>query len=157
MDGEQIELVDYLEELEKLERLKQRFPIPELDKKYLTEERWTDTWHYTEIEKPEKPGVYYCIQYSEKYDSYIYTYMAWAYGYWWQYAGWGDNWLFVNGERRKYMLPFAWVVAPDLYYQTDKHFQFLCEHFVKREDWEHEKKMMEIREENAKWREAAGL
>lgn len=141
-DG-QINIYDWLkDEKPTKEKLDAKYEIPRDHQK---EEGWTDDWHYTELETPKEHGIYYCIHYGLNSDFYNYTYMAWAYDHWWAYAGYGDKWLIVN-ERRKWLHPFAWVTVPDLYYRTDKHHQFLCEHFVTKEDWKYEQLMMELRE-----------
>jgi hypothetical protein len=124
-----------------------KYDIP---RKYQQEEGWTDDWHYTELELPKENGIYYCIHYGLNSDFYNYTYMAWAYGHWWAYAGYGEKWLLVRGDRHKWMEPFAWVTVPDLYYRTDEHHQFLCEHFVTKEAWEYEQKMEELRRGNVR-------
>ncbi len=137
----QITLFDYLEE--KKNDIRQRYQIPKLPEKYLKEERWVDDWHYVEEELPEEPGIYYCIQ--DRGEHWNYTYLAYAFKHWWAYAGFGTKWLFIQGERREWMMLFAWVRVPDKFYQEDPHYQFLSEHFVTEHDWEYEKKMMEIR------------
>ena len=138
MDG-QISIFDY--QTDRLSELEAKYPIP---REYQIEEGWTDDWHYTELELPKKQGIYYCIHYGFNSDFYMYSYMAWAYGYWWAYAGYGTKWLIVNSPRREWMKPFAWVEVPDLYYRTDEHHRFLCEIFVTKEDWEYEKSMMTL-------------
>lgn len=135
------------------QRLREKYPIPELEEKYRVEERWVDDWHYCDEELPKEHGVYYCIQAAK--ERYNYTYMAYAYGQWWDYAGYGTTWLLVRGERREWMRPFAWVKVPDKYYQEDTHYQFLTENFVTEKDWEYEKRMMQIREENKRLIEEA--
>ena len=140
MDG-QISIFDY--QTDRLSELEAKYPIP---REYQKEEGWTDDWHYTELELPKNQGIYYCIHLGFNSDFYMYTYMAWAYGYWWAYAGYGNKWLIVNSPRRQWMKPFAWVEVPDLYYRKDEHHRFLCEIFVTKEDWEYEKSMMELRE-----------
>jgi hypothetical protein len=134
----QMSIFDYA----KLQELEAKYQIP---RTYQKEEGWTDDWHYTELEVPEEHGIYYCIQYLYKTDHYNYTYMAWFHGYWWAYAGYGDKWLIVNSERRKWLQPFAWVRVPDLYYRTDPQHQFLCEHFVSEADWEYEMRITKLR------------
>ena len=74
--------------------LDEKYDIP---RKYQKEEGWTDDWHYTELELPKENGIYYCIHYGLNSDFYSYTYMAWAYGHWWAYAGYGEKWLLVRG------------------------------------------------------------
>ena len=105
MDGVQISLFDYLEE--KKNDIRQRYQIPKLPEKYLKEERWVDDWHYAEEELPEEPGIYYCIQ--DRGEHWNYTYLAYAFKHWWAYADFGTKWLFIQGERREWMMPFAWV------------------------------------------------
>lgn len=144
MDG-QISIFDILQE--KANDLRERYPIPTLPEKYRIEERWVDDWHYTEEEEPEEAGIYYVIQ--DMGDYYNYTYMAYAFGHWWEYAGYGAKWLFINARREKWH-PFAWVRVPDKYYTDDPHYQFLAEHFVTAKDWEYEQTMERIREENRK-------
>lgn len=139
-DG-QLTLMQYVDEQQKLKELQKKFPIP---KKYQKEEGWTDDWHYTDLELPEKNDVYYCIHMGFNSDFYNYTYMAWAHGHWWAYAGYGVKWLLVRGERRKWMRPFAWVTVPDLYYRTDDHLQFLRENFVTNDEWEYEERIKRI-------------
>ena len=139
--------------VEEKQRLREKYPIPELEEKYRVEERWVDDWHYCDEELPEEHGVYYCIQAAKEH--YNYTYMAYAYGQWWNYGGYGTTWLLVRGERREWMRPFAWVKVPDKYYQEDTHYQFLTENFVTEKDWEYEKRMMQIREENKRLIEEA--
>lgn len=145
MEAVQIELKDYLEELRN--NIRQRYPIPKLSEKYRQEERWVDDWHYVAEELPPEPGIYYCIQ--ECKDFYNYTYLAYAFGHWWAYAGFGTEWLLIRGRREEWMMPFAWVRVPDLYYAKDTHYQFLSENFVKQKDWEYEQRMEEIRKANA--------
>ena len=124
---------------DKKKELDKKYDIP---RDYQKEEGWTDDWHYTEMETPKEHGIYYCITHLFNSEHYNYTYMAWAYGHWWAYAGYGTKWLLVRGERRKWMQPFAWVTVPDLYYRTDEHYQFLCENFVSKSDWEYEQTFM---------------
>ncbi len=131
----------------------QRDRKQELDEKYAIprehqkEEGWTDDWHYTELETPTETGIYYCIK--DNTDYYNYTYMAWAYGHWWAYAGYGTKWLIIweGSKRDEWLKPFAWVTVPDLYYRTDKHYQFLLENFVTKEDWKYEQKLEQYRKE----------
>ena len=131
------------------EELDAKYEIP---RNYQKEEGWTDDWHYTELETPEEPNIYYCINILHPSGHYNYTYMAWAYDHWWMYAGYGEKWMIIN-DRREKETPFAWVTVPDLYYRTDESYQFLFEHFVTEKDWNYEKKMMEIREEHAeRWK-----
>ena len=141
---EQLNLFDYIQDLQTA--VERKWDVPEPDAKRRAEEGWIDNWHYTELENPPEPNIYYCITLL-KGGYYNYTYMAWAHGHWWAYAGYGTKWLFAETERRKeWMAPFAWVRVPDLYLRTDPHYQFLFEHFVTEHDWEYEKRMMEIRE-----------
>lgn len=125
----------------------------EIPRKYQKEEGWTDDWHYTELETPKEHGIYYCIHYGYNADFYMYTYMAWAYGHWWAYAGYGTKWLIIReGTRRdEWMRPFAWVTVPDLYYRKDEHHRFLCENFVTREDWEYEERIEALRKDRRAW------
>lgn len=140
----QISLFDYIQDLQTAVERKWDIPVP--DEKCRAEEGWIDKWHYTELENPPEPNIYYCITLLKS-GYYNYTYMAWAYGHWWAYAGYGTKWLFAEIERRKeWMKPFAWVKVPDLYLRTDEHYQFLFEHFVTKKDWEYEQAMMKIRE-----------
>lgn len=141
IDG-QISLFD----LQKVQELDKKYDIP---RDYQKEEGWTDDWHYTELELPTEHSIYFCIT-ELKGGHYNYTYMAWFHGYWWAYAGYGTKWLIVNGERRNWLKPFAWVKVPDLYYRTDEHYWFLAEHFVTEKDWEYEKHFIEYRKERAK-------
>ena len=129
---------------DKKKELDKKYDIP---RDYQKEEGWTDDWHYTEMETPKEHGIYYCITHLFNSEHYNYTYMAWAYGHWWAYAGYGTKWLLVRGERREWMLPFAWVTVPDLYYRTDEHYHFLCENFVSKSDWEYEQTLEKMREE----------
>lgn len=124
------------------EELDAKYGIP---RDYQKEEGWTDDWHYCEIEQPKEHGIYYVIHHGLNNEYYNYTYMAWAYGHWWNYAGYGEKWLLVRGDRRKWMEPFAWVTVPDLYYRTDESYQFLAEHFVTKEDWEYEQRIEKLR------------
>ena len=126
----------------KTDRKKELDAKYDIPRDYQKEEGWTDDWHYCELELPEEHGIYYCIRDGQHYN---YTYMAWAYGHWWAYAGYGEKWLIVRGKQREWMSPFAWVTFPDLYYRTDEHLQFLCEHFVTKEAWEYEERMEKIR------------
>ena len=141
LDG-QISIFD----LQKVQELDKKYDIP---RDYQKEEGWTDDWHYTEIETPKEHGIYFCIT-ELKGGYYNYTYMAWFHGYWWAYARFGTKWLIVNGERRDWLRPFAWVTVPDLYFRTDKHYWFLRENFVTEKDWEYEKHFIEYRKERAK-------
>jgi hypothetical protein len=129
----------------KTDRKKELDAKYDIPRDYQKEAGWTDDWHYTELETPKEHGIYYCVSYLLNSENYTYNYMAWAYGYWWAYAGYGEKWLLVRGDRRKWMEPFAWVTVPDLYYRTDPHHQFLCEHFVTKEDWEYEQRLEKIR------------
>ena len=128
----------------RLKELQEKYPIPRHDPKVLAEEGWSDDWHYTDLEVPEEAGIYYCIHMGFNSDYYHYTYMAYAYGQWWAYAGYGTKWLLVHGERRAWMKPFAWVRMPDLYMRKDEHYTFLFENFVRREDWEYEQRIGHI-------------
>lgn len=140
---EQLNLFDYLKDLQTAVERKWDIPVP--DQKRRAEEGWIDDWHYTELENPPEPNIYYCIILLKS-GHYNYTYMAWAYGHWWNYAGYGTKWLLIETERRKEWMPFAWVRVPDLYFRKDEHYQFLFEHFVTERDWKYEKTMMEIRD-----------
>ena len=124
------------------EELDAKYDIPRTHQK---EEGWTDDWHYTELELPDKHDIYYCISKLPE-GHYNYTYMAWFHEHWWAYAGYGTQWLICNARIEQW-LPFAWVTVPDLYYRTDDHLEFLREHFPEEKDWEYEKKMEEIRSE----------
>lgn len=135
----QIDLFSFIDERKK--ELDARYDIPRDHQK---EERWIDDWHYTEIETPKEHGIYYCIHRGFNSDFYNYTYMAWYMGHWWAYAGYGDKWLIVIGSRREWMMPFAWVTVPDLYYRTDDHLEFLREHFPTLKEWEYEKKVRNL-------------
>ena len=139
----QMTISDYLDRLDIIQKCEQKYQIP---RDYQKEEGWTDDWHYTEVELPPEPNIYYCIHKLWNSENWNYTYMAWAYENWWAYAGYGTKWLLVRGERREYMRPFAWVRVPDLYYRTDDHCEFLRENFVTKEDWEHEQILEEIRD-----------
>lgn len=139
---EQLNLFDYIQDIQTA--VKEKWDIP-VDKNRRIEERWVDDWHYTELENPPEPNIYYCITLLKS-GYYNYTYMAWAHGHWWAYAGYGEKWLFVHGRREEWLKPFAWARVPDLYVQKDEHYQFLFEHFVSQKDWEYEKTMMEIRQ-----------
>ena len=139
---EQLNLFDYIQDLQTA--VKEKWDIP-VDKKRRAEERWVDDWHYTELENPPEPNIYYCITLLKS-GYYNYTYMAYAFGHWWAYAGYGTKWLFVHGRREEWLKPFAWVRVPDLYMQTDDHYRFLFENFVTPKDWEYEQAMMKIRQ-----------
>ena len=130
------------------EELDAKYNIP---RDYQKKEGWTDDWHYTEIETPAENGIYYVIHEIRNSDYWNYTYMAWFHGYWWAYAGYGNKWLICNDKPREWMIPFAWVEVPDLYYRTDDSYQHLREIFPSEKDWEYEKRMMEIHEENKRW------
>ena len=130
------------------EELDAKYNIP---RDYQKKEGWTDDWHYTELETPAEHGIYYVIHELRNSDHWDYTYMAWFHGYWWAYAGYGNKWLICNDKPREWMIPFAWVEVPDLYYRTDDSYQHLCEIFPSENDWEYEKRMMEIHEENKRW------
>jgi len=136
---------------DKLAELEAKYQIP---RKHQKEEGWVDDWHYTEIETPKEHGIYYVIHYGYNADFYMYTYAAWFHGYWWKYAGYGDKWLICNDQPRKWMIPFAWVTVPDLYYRTDDHYQHLFEIFPTEKDWEYEKRMMELLEDRMRFLKA---
>lgn len=140
----QLNIFDVIQTDELKRQLDAKYDIPRDHQK---EEGWTDDWHYTEMETPTETGIYYCITLLKS-GYYNYTYMAWAYGHWWAYAGYGEKWLLIRGNRHKWLEPFAWVTVPDLYYRTDEHHQFLCEHFVTKEDWEYEQRVEKLRKEN---------
>lgn len=123
------------------EELDRKYDIPRDHQK---EEGWTDDWHYTEIETPEENNIYYCIFESES-GYWHYTYMAWAFGHWWKYAGFGEKWLLLRGKHFENDIPFAWVKVPDLYYQRDESFWSLREHFVTKEAWEYEERIERLR------------
>ena len=107
---EQITMNDYLEDRRK--ELEERYPIPEPTSRWMKEEGWYDTWHYSEIEKPEQDDVYYGIH--EFKDCWIYSYVAWARGKWWEWDSWFKKW---KPSRENI---FAWVRIPSRYLQEDK-------------------------------------
>ena len=144
MEASQISMFEYL--YDRKSELDAKYEIP---RDYQKEEGWTDDWHYTEIEKPTETNIYFVIQLLDS-GNYNYTYMAWFHNYWWAYAGYGNKWLICNTPRRQWMVPFAWVEVPDLYYRTDDSYQHLREIFPTENDWKYEAKMMEIRENNKK-------
>ena len=139
----QLNIFDIVRTNEQKAALDAKYEIPRDHQK---EEGWTDDWHYTEMETPTETGIYFCITHGLNSDYYNYTYMAWFHDNWWAYAGYGEKWLLVRGDRRKWMEPFAWVTVPDLYYRTDPHHQFLCEHFVTENDWKYEERLREMME-----------
>lgn len=55
---EQLNLFDYIQDLQTAAERKWDIPV---DQKRRAEEGWIDNWHYTELENPPEPNIYYCI------------------------------------------------------------------------------------------------
>lgn len=112
MDG-QISIFDYCDS--RLQRLKDKYPIPRLSKDILSEEGWIDDWHYCEIEEPDEVGVYFTISELSNSEYWTYTYRAWAFGKWWHWDFWTHKF-----RQETFKQPFAWVRIPSKYLRVDK-------------------------------------
>jgi len=110
-EGKQIELLDYLAELEQ-KSIRSKYPIPRLTKKYLDKEGWWDDYHYFEEEKPEHSDVYWGIKLWN--DTYIYGYYAWYSNKWHSWDTWFKKWIEIDNDQI-----LAWCGIPSLYLQTD--------------------------------------
>jgi len=119
---EQITFDDYSKVME----LENKYEIP---RKYQKEERWTDDWHYTEIETPKESKIYYVICNTPQ-GHYNYTYMAWAYKHWWWFDSYQKKWHRCSTVRFENHIPFAWVEIPDLYLRTDDCLEERFETFI---------------------------
>ena len=109
---EQITIDGYLSE--KLDAIKERYPIPDIGK-YKSLEGWTDDWHYCEMDSPKQPGVYYGIAIFGENETYIYSYYAWAKGKWWSWDSWRNKWK----KLPCFETMLAWTQIPSMYRKND--------------------------------------
>ena len=120
----QVTIFDYMMEL-KQRSFRQRYPIPPLPQKYLTEEGWWDSWHYTDEEKPTESNVYYTIH--DFHDCYMYSYFY--------YSAESDKWYEADTWFKKWVealiQPFAWVGIPSKYMSVDRGLQERFEYAIK--------------------------
>lgn len=111
MDG-QISLFDY--QADKLKALKEKYPIPKLEKRWLDLEGWNDNWHYCEMEEPPETDVYYTISLFKSgngSETYMYDHKAFHNGAWYHWDSWKKE--FRKDYEGFYEKTFAWVRLPN--------------------------------------------
>lgn len=118
-----------------------------LSRKYKDEDGWPDDWHYSEIELPAEPGIYFCASPLPDSVYYNFRYLAWAHKHWWVNLGIGGKvkWYLLDEDdiRTRSSIPFAWMMIPNKY-RDDETLNRMYDNFVSKADWKHERLLKAI-------------
>jgi len=119
-----------------------------LSRKYKDEDGWSDDWHYSEMELPTEPGIYFAVSPLPDSEYYNFRYLAWAHKHWWVNLGIGGKvkWYLLDEDniRMRNSIPFAWMMIPDKYQREDETLHRMYADFVSEADWKHERLMKAI-------------
>lgn len=118
----------------------------QLSRKYKDEDGWSDDWHYSEMELPAEPGIYFVASPLPDSKYYMFKYLAWAHKHWWHNIKIDKvEWRLLDEDdwRMKEFIPFAWMMIPEKY-RTDESLNRLYDHFVSEADWKYERLLKAI-------------
>ena len=119
-----------------------------LSRKYKDEDGWSDDWHYSEMELPTEPGIYFAVSPLPDSEYYNFRYLAWAHKHWWVNLGIGGKvkWYLLDEDniRMRNSIPFAWMMIPDKYQRNDETLHGMYADFVSEADWRLERLMKAI-------------
>jgi hypothetical protein len=117
-----------------------------LSRKYKDEDGWPDDWHYSEMELPAEPGIYFAASPLPDSKYYNFRYLAFAHKHWWVNVRTDRvKWYLLDEDcfRDRSSIPFSWMMIPEKY-RTDESLNRLYDHFVSEVDWKHERLMKAI-------------
>lgn len=160
---EQMNIFDYIREKPDMDVVVQKAPekaphVPtqyevldakyKLSRKYKDEDGWSDDWHYSEMELPAEPGIYFAASPLPDSVYYNFRYLAWAHKHWWVNLGIGGKvkWYLLDEDciRDRSSIPFAWMMIPDKYQRNDESLGRLYANFVSEDDWKYERLLKAI-------------
>ena len=104
-------------------------------------------WHYSEMELPTEPGIYFCVSPLSDSKYYNFRYLAWAHKHWWVNVRIDRvKWYLLDEDdiRMRSSIPFAWMEIPDKYQREDETLHRMYADFVTEADWRHERLMKAI-------------
>lgn len=158
---EQMNIFDYVKEKPDINVIVQKVPeklshVPtqyeildrkyQLSRKYKNEDGWSDDWHYSEIELPTEPGVYFVASHLPDSKYYNFRYLAWAHKHWWlNIRISGILWRLLDEDcvMMRNSIPFAWMAVPERY-REDEALNRMHDNFVSEDDWRYERLMKAI-------------
>ena len=158
----QMNIFDYIEKKPDMDVVVQKAPEKPLNKptqyeildkkyklsrKYKDEDGWSDDWHYSEMELPAEPGIYFAASPLPDSKYYNFRYLAWAHKHWWVNVRIDRvKWYLLDEDciRDRGDIPFAWMEIPDKYQREDETLHRMYADFVTEADWKHERLLKAI-------------